>query len=121
MRRLVTTLSLFTSISTLICCAIPALLVALGLGAVLAGIVTTVPQLIWISEHKLLVFGVAGILLIAAGLLQWHARTLPCPIDPALRDACTRSRKWSVIIYIISVVIYVIGVFFAFAAPVIFD
>lgn len=44
--------TLFGSLSTLICCAIPSLLVSLGLGAVLAGIASNVPALIWISEHK---------------------------------------------------------------------
>jgi hypothetical protein len=45
-------LSLFTSFSTLICCALPALLVALGAGAVLSTLVSHVPQLVWVSEHK---------------------------------------------------------------------
>lgn len=39
-------LSIATSSSTLICCALPALLVAIGAGATLAGLVTAVPQLI---------------------------------------------------------------------------
>ncbi|PIR20986.1 MAG: hypothetical protein COV45_03735 [Deltaproteobacteria bacterium CG11_big_fil_rev_8_21_14_0_20_47_16] len=121
MKRFVTTLSLFTSLSTLICCALPALLVTLGLGAAMVGLISAVPQLIWLSEHKVLVFGVAGTMLLLSGILQWRARSLSCPTDPALRDSCTRSRKWSVIIYVISIVIYLIGVFFAFAAPIIFE
>ena len=53
-------LSLFTSGSTLICCALPATLVAIGSAATLASLVSSFPQLIWISEHKALVFGLAG-------------------------------------------------------------
>ena len=45
--------SLFASSSTLICCALPALLVALGAGAALSSLVSAVPQLVVLSEHKL--------------------------------------------------------------------
>ena len=38
--------ALFTSFGTLICFALPALFVALGMGAAVAGIVSAVPQLI---------------------------------------------------------------------------
>jgi hypothetical protein len=48
--------SLFTSMSTLICCALPALLVSIGLGATMIGLVSTFPSLIWLSENKALVF-----------------------------------------------------------------
>lgn len=106
--------SLFTSLSTLLCCALPALLVALGAGAVLAQVVTTVPGLIWISENKLIVFGVAAIMLALAGLALYYARNLPCPIDPAEAKACDRARRYSKITYIISVVIYLTGTLFAF-------
>lgn len=64
-------LSIATSSSTLICCALPALLVAIGAGATLAGLVTAVPQLIWLSTHKALVFGSAGVMLAIAGGLQY--------------------------------------------------
>ncbi len=110
-------LSLFTSASTLVCCALPALFVTLGAGAVLAGIVSSVPQLIWFSEHKLEVFSGAGLMLALAGYLQWRARNAPCPVDPALRDTCLRLRKSGQRIYIFSCAIFMIGVFFAFVAP----
>ena len=42
----------FGSMSTLICCVLPSLLVSLGLGAVMAGLASNVPGLVWISEHK---------------------------------------------------------------------
>lgn len=120
MRRLIPALSLFTSVGTLVCCALPALLVTLGLGATLAGIVGTVPQLVWLSEYKEIVFGGAGFMLLAAGILQWRARNLPCPTDPLQRAACTTSRRWSLVVYFISLGIYAIGVFFAFIAPRVF-
>ena len=110
-------LSLFASSSTLICCALPALLVALGAGAALSTLVSAVPQLVWVSENKEAVFVFAGLMLSASGVLQWRNRHAPCPTDPALRDACLRTRKWSVRVYGVSVLLYLVGGWFAFVAP----
>jgi hypothetical protein len=110
-------LSLFTSGGTLICCALPALLVSLGAGAALAGLVSAVPGIVWMSENKGLTFGVAGLMLAAAGWLQWRARFEPCPIDPALAATCMRTRRISRNIYLFSVVMTLVGAFFAFIAP----
>jgi uncharacterized membrane protein (Fun14 family) len=110
-------LSLFTSSGTLICCALPALLVSIGAGATMAGLVTNFPQIVWLSEHKIGLFIVAGIMLAGAGVLQWRARSLPCPADPALAAACMRTRKISASIYWFSVVMFAVGFFFAFIAP----
>jgi hypothetical protein len=109
--------ALFASSGTLICCALPALLVALGAGAVLSSLVATVPGLVWISEYKELVFGFAGVMLAVSGLLQWQNRSAPCPLDPALRNACLRTRKTSARIYLISVAVYFLGGWFAFIQP----
>ncbi len=117
--RLAALLSLFTSGGTLICCALPALLVTVGAGATLSSLVSTVPQLIWLSEHKEAIFLSAGAMLVMAGFLQWRARSLPCPIDPMLAAACTRTRLMSLRVYMVSVAICLIGGFFAFVAPVI--
>jgi hypothetical protein len=114
--RGVTWMTLATSASTLLCCALPALLVALGAGAVLASAVSVFPQLVWISEHNVEVFVLAGAMLAMAGWLQWRAKSLPCPIDIELRDACMRARKISLVIYWLSVAIFLVGGFFAFAA-----
>ena len=110
-------LSLFTSGSTLICCALPATLVAIGSAATLASLVSNFPQLIWISEHKPLVFGLAGAMLAIAGYLQWVARTAPCPADAQLAAICRKTRQNSWRIYWLSVAIFLVGVFFAFIAP----
>ncbi len=111
------TLSLFTSASTLICCALPALLVTIGAGATLAGLASDFPQLIWISQHKPQVFSFATIMLSIAGYTQWRGRNAPCPTDPEQAKACTRLRKISLGIYIFSVLIFLTGAFFAFVAP----
>lgn len=106
--------SLFASSGTLVCCALPALLVALGAGAVLSSLVSVFPQLVWLSEHKEELFIVAGLMLAASGGLQWHNRTAPCPTDPALRHACLRTRKTALRVYGVSVLVYAVGGWFAF-------
>ena len=109
-------LSLFTSTGTLICCALPALLVAIGAGAALAGLVSTVPQLIWLSTYKVQVFAVAGVLLLVTGVIQWKIRNAPCPADPNLAASCMRMRSINKWVFILSVLIYAVGFFFAFLA-----
>jgi hypothetical protein len=113
--------SIFTSASTLLCCALPAVLVALGAGAALATVVGAVPQIVWVSEHKTPVFIAAGLMLAVAGYLQYRARSLPCPIDAGLARACARQRRVSNVIYFASLAIYVIGVGFAVLAPYLLD
>ena len=110
-------LSLFTSFSTLICCALPALLVAIGAGAALSTLVSHVPQLVWVSEHKPEVFGLAGAMLLMAGYFQWRARHAPCPADPQLAAVCRQARRNAKWVYWISVAIYAVGAWFAFVAP----
>ena len=110
-------LSLFTSGGTLICCALPALLVGLGAGAVMVSLVSSVPQIVWFSEHKLGVFIFAGIMLSISGFLQWKARSLPCPSDKALAELCHKTRVNSLRVYYFSVTVFLIGGFMAFAAP----
>jgi hypothetical protein len=109
--------SLFTSTGTLVCCALPALLVSLGAGAALAGLVATVPSLVVLSEYKEFVFGFCAIMLVISGTMQWRNRFAPCPIDPALAGACTKTRRVSLWIYGVSVAIFMTGAFFAFVLP----
>jgi len=99
----------------------PALLVAIGAGAVLAGLVGAVPHIVWLSEHKAEVFGVAAVALAVAGAMQWSARRAPCPADPALAAACTRARRVSRGVYLASLSCFAIGAFFAFVAPLLGD
>jgi hypothetical protein len=110
-------LTLFTSGGTLICCALPALFVSLGAGAVMASVVSSVPQIVWFSEHKLGVFIFAGVMLSISGFLQWQARSLPCPSDKELAELCNKTRVNSLRVYFFSVSVFLIGGFMAFVAP----
>jgi hypothetical protein len=109
--------TLLASSATLVCCVLPAVLVSLGAGAVMVGLVSAVPQLVWLSEHKGWVFGIAGVLLVAAGAMLWHARRLPCPVDPAAARSCTRLRRISAVLYWIALASYLLGAAFAFLLP----
>ena len=115
--RTASMLSIFTSSGTLVCCALPALLVGLGAGAALSGLVSAVPQIVWLSANKGVVFGIAAVMLAIAGVLQWRVRLAPCPADPLLASACLRARRTSASIYAGSVAIFVVGFLFAFVLP----
>jgi hypothetical protein len=106
--------TLLASTATLLCCVLPAALVSLGAGAVLVGLVSSFPQLVWLSEHKAGVFAAAAILLAASGVLIWRARGLPCPVEPDAARVCTRLRRISAVLYVVSLVSFTAGSLFAF-------
>lgn len=106
--------ALLASSTTLVCCVLPAILVSIGAGAAVVGLVSTFPQLIWLSEHKGVVFGSTALLLATSGILLWRARSLPCPVDPALARSCLRLRRISHVLYGVSILLFLIGAIFAF-------
>jgi hypothetical protein len=114
-------LALLASSATLVCCVLPAVLVALGAGAALAGLVTAVPQLIWLSAHKPLVFGTAAALLAVSGIALWYGRSLPCPTDPDAARSCRRLRRVSAVLYGLGLASVVIGGIFAFLLPALYE
>lgn len=112
----ISSLALFGSFGTLVCCALPALLVSIGAGAAVIGLVGTFPQLIWLSEHKVGLFIFAGIMLMLSGVMRYLTRNAPCPVDPAKAKACVRMRRWSLGIFLFSLAMYLLGFYFAFIA-----
>ncbi len=111
----ITWLTLFASTGTLVCCALPATLVTLGLGATVATLTSSFPFLITLSQHKVWVFGLSGALLLVSGWLLYRAGR-SCPVDPELGALCEKSRIWNTRIYWISVVIWSIGFSVAYLA-----
>ena len=109
--------ALLASSGTLVCCVLPAVMVGLGAGATLAGLVTAIPQLIWLSAHKPLVFGVAAAVLAAAGIALVRGRRLPCPADPVLARACVRLRRFSTFVYLLALLAFFLGCSYAFVLP----
>jgi mercuric ion transport protein len=111
-------LSLFTSLGTLLCCALPSLLVLFGLGATVATVLSEVPWLVSLSHHKHWVFIVAGLLIagnfvyvyVVAPKLQ--TRSGACdPNDPA---ACQTASRFSRIVLWCSAGVYMVGCFTAY-------
>jgi mercuric ion transport protein len=110
--------SLFTSVGTLLCCALPSLLVLFGLGATVASVLSQAQWLVAMSHHKHWVFMLAGGLIcsnfayvyVIAPKLQ--ARSGACdPNDPA---ACQTAGRFSRIVLWCSAVLYLIGGFTAY-------
>jgi hypothetical protein len=110
------TLSLFASTSTLLCCALPALLVTLGLGASLAGLVSAAPWLVALSAHKVWLFTGSGGMLLLAFAAHRQGQLRPCPADPAAARACARLRRFSAWTLGLSALLWAVGFFFAFLA-----
>lgn len=115
MKRIISFLTLFTSFGTLICCAIPALLVILGAGAALAGVVSAFPQLIWLSQHKLWIFSIGGILIAISLMGHRFAAAQACPVDQ--KENCDTTKRSSNWLLWISVGLYVIGFTVTFVLP----
>jgi len=111
-------LSLFTSFGTLLCCALPSLLVLVGLGATVASFLSSVPWLVTLSRHKNWVFAVSGVLIgmnfvyvyIIAPKLSTQSAACP-PDDPS---ACEVASRTSRIVLWISGGIYLTGFFSAY-------
>ena len=114
------TLSLFASTSTLLCCALPALLITVGAGAVMAGLTATFPGIMWLSANKGPLFIASGLLLALSAFMQWQARNAPCPVDPEQAAACMQLRALSRRLLGVSVAVYATGVFFAYLWPLIY-
>ena len=110
-------LALLSSSSTLICCVLPALFVALGFGSVLAGVIGAFPQITWASENKGVVFGIAGVMIILSGIWEWKRRNDPCPLDPELTRSCAKLRTISFVMWLVSALIFAGSAFFVFVLP----
>lgn len=63
--------SLFSSFSTLICCALPSVLVLLGLGTTVASFLSAAPWLVSLSRHKIWTFSIAGTLIAASFVMTY--------------------------------------------------
>lgn len=111
-------LSLFTSLGTLLCCALPSLLVLFGLGATVASVLSEMPWLVALSHHKNWVFFTAGILIsgnfiyVYAIAPQLQARKPAC--DPDAPVTCQTASRFSRIVLWCSAVLYLIGCFSAY-------
>jgi mercuric ion transport protein len=107
--------SLFTSLSTLLCCALPSLLVLFGLGASVASMLSFMPWLVTLSRHKQWTFAISGVLIALSFVNMYYIaprRAKQCRADdPA---ACDEASRLSRILLWVSAFIYLVGVFVAY-------
>ncbi|MBL4621239.1 MAG: hypothetical protein JKY89_02465 [Immundisolibacteraceae bacterium] len=105
-------LTLLVTSGTLLCCALPILLVSMGFGAVVAAAFYNLPGLMFLAEHKLWTLGIAGALLLVLAWVVWRPGQT-CPADPALAELCQASKRWNQRILLLSSVIWMTGFFFS--------
>ena len=109
--------SLFASSSTLVCCALPAVFVAIGAGASFASLVSTFPFLITLSQYKIYLTFFALVMLLIAGYANYRNFNLPCPADPEVGRLCMKTRKRSRVIYYVSAGIFIFATIFTYLVP----
>lgn len=109
--------SLFTSLGTLICCALPALLVGLGMGMAVAGLVSNFPWLVSLSRYKDWVFAGSGLLIafsffLTYGLPRLRQTAARCAAGESsgceIAGRLTRATLWA------SLLVWGIGFFMAY-------
>ncbi|MCV6599609.1 MAG: hypothetical protein OIF36_03935 [Alphaproteobacteria bacterium] len=110
-------LVLFTTTSTLLCCALPILLVSLGMGAAMAAVASNAPWLVWLTMHKLWIFIVSGLVL-ALALWSVFRPGRSCPIDKELGKYCSAANKVNKMMLFISIFLWFVGLFTAYVLPV---
>jgi len=108
--------SLFTSVSTLLCCALPSLLVLFGLGASVASMLSFLPWLVTLSHYKRVTFLVSGVLITLSFVNMYYIaprlRAQQCsPDNPTACEDASRANK---ILVWISAAIYALGFFVAY-------
>ena len=104
---------LFTSISTILCCALPIILVTLGMGAVFASLTASFPFITWLAEKSIYLFTIATILLLIGGYFIF-IKPQNCPADKKLAKMCDKTKTFNKIIWWISVIILAISFFFKY-------
>jgi len=99
---------LFTSTTTMICCALPIMLVALGFGAVSAAMFSNFPFLVTLAHHKIWLFsGSALLMALAAWALYRPGRA--CPTDPVLAAKCEQADRWNRRLFMVAGGLWIVG------------
>jgi len=106
-------ITLFVASGTLLCCALPILLVTLGFGAVVASFNYNIPGLIFLAENKIWTLTISALILMVLAWVIWRPNQ-HCPTVPALAALCKKSKIWNKRIFWISSMIWFIGFFTSF-------
>jgi len=97
---------------TLLCCALPITLVALGAGTVMASLVATAPWITVLSRHKEIVFVGAGLLLLLDYRILFRSSSPVCRPGGVCHVSHPFGR-WMRFLFYLSVLLYAVGVFSA--------
>lgn len=124
-QRMLGYLGLFSSMGTLLCCALPSLLVLFGLGGAVASTMAAAPWLAALSRHKAWLF--AGSALLIVGNVYYVYRLAPrlavargaCP--PGEADACRVTSRFSRAMLWVSVAVYATGFTVAYVLPLVLE
>lgn len=98
---------------TLLCCALPILLVTLGMGASVAALVSAAPWLVTLSHYKIWMFAISAVGLVAAGFFLYRPGRA-CPTDPRLARLCAIADCWNRRVLTLAVALWSIGAFTAY-------
>jgi mercuric ion transport protein len=108
--------SLFTSVSTLFCCALPSVLVLFGLGASVASMLSFLPWLVTLSHYKRVTFFISGVF-VGLGFVNMYyvgPRLRAPQCSPENPMACEDASRASKVLLWISAAIYALGFFVAY-------
>lgn len=92
------------------CCALPIVLVTLGMGSMVASAVSVLPWMVWLSQYKAITFSVTALLLAYSG---WRLRQINLSARCSIEDG--KRLKWQKRLLSVSAVIFVTAVFAAYA------
>ena len=109
--------SLFSSFSTLICCALPSILVLLGLGTTVASLLSAAPWLVTLSRHKVWTFAIAGTLIAASFVMTYAVAPRLAQGDVCAADdptTCAQVSKLSRLVLWGSALVWCGGFFVAY-------
>ena len=109
--------SLFSSFSTLICCALPSILVLLGMGTTVASLLSAAPWLVSLSRHKIWTFSITGMLILASFIVTYlvtprFRQEEVCPADDP--TTCGEVSRVSRVLLWGSAIIWSCGFFVAY-------
>lgn len=106
-------LTLFASTGTLLCCALPILLVSLGFGAALASLTRSLPILVTLAEYECWMFIVSAVLLAITAWVLWFSAQ-PCASDPVLAQRCQQAKLWNRRVFCTASLVWCVGFIAAF-------
>jgi len=104
--------ALVASLGTLVCCALPALFVLLGFGSAVAATVSAAPWLVVLSQNKVWVFLMSGMLIVGS---RAYAELVTPRLVVEGATCPPRLSRWTRVIWWTSVGLYGVGFFVAFA------